>query len=603
MNYGRVKFLLAVFFIGLVALVGRLAYLQIVKGDYYYKISEKNHLRIIVTNPARGKIYDRNGILLAYDEPTFQLYTYPYLVKRGRTVKERMESLYTLEKRLDEILGIKLDPKVRDRLIRGYSTKVILKKRLTDIQVRKFYNNWQKFDGVFLEVVPRRVYTEYARYMPHVLGYVGYPSKEELRNNPDLSPDMLIGKSGVEKMFDKYLRGEHGIKTATVDARGRIVEILMEKQPKRGSDIYLTIDARLQKIAYESFAQSGQKSGAVIMVDPKNYDILVLLSYPIYDIQKFSDGLSKKEWIQLVNNKYKPLFNKAIYGIYPPGSIFKIIVGLAALQEGVITPYQKILSGAEIAIGRWVYRNWDPSGCGRINVMQALEVSCDTFFYQVGIELGAERISYYTKLFGIGERLNPDIEKRKSRVPTPQWKAHYIGEPWYLGDTINYSIGQGFLAITPFDSTKLLVPVLNGGFVVKPRLLKAYFDMEKRRFVETEGEVFRKLDINSFYYTVIKKGLYRVVYGARGTAKLLATAPIKNAGKTGTAQVFRHKKRKVKIDKWELQNHAWFVDFFPYKKPKYVLSVFVEHGIGGSKTAVPITKAIIEKMFQQGIVK
>jgi len=592
MSSDRVKILVGLFILGFVILSARLVYLQIIKGDYYRKISEKNHIRIVVSNPPRGKIYDRNGILLAYDEPTFQLYTYPYLVK---------ENIPQLKYKLESLLGIKPDPKTLEKLEKGYSNKLILKKRLSEEQVKNFINNWYQFKGLFLEVQPRRVYTDYATYMPHLLGYVGYPSQKELQNNPTLTPDMLIGKSGVEKIYDKYLKGEPGVKAVMVDAKGRIVRTLWEKQPTRGNDIYLTVDARVQKIVYEAFKESGQKSGSVIITDPYTYDIIALLSYPVYDIQKFSDGLSRREWEELIKNKYKPLFNKALYGMYPPGSIFKITLALAVLQEGIVSPYQKVHSGAEYSIGKWVYRNWDPKGCGKINIIQALEMSCDTYFYQVGIDLGAEKISYYARLFGLGEKLNPQIEKKTARIPDPEWKAHYIGEPWYLGDTVNYSIGQGFLAITPFDSVKILLPILNGGKVLKPRLLKAYFDMNSRRFVETEVQQVRKLQIKKFFYRVIKKSLYDVVYGERGTAKLLSLSPVKNAGKTGTAQVFRHKKRKEKIEKWYLQNHAWFIDFLPYRKPRYIISVFVEHGIGGSKTAVPITKSIIERLFKKGI--
>ncbi|WP_457625510.1 penicillin-binding protein 2 [Persephonella sp.] len=594
MRLNRVKLLIGIFVLAFAVLGGRLFYLQVIKGDYYRQIAERNHIRIVVSNPPRGKIYDRNGILLAYDEPTFQIYTYPYLVKKR---------IDRIRKNLKEILGIKLTDTAVNKIKKGYSNKVVIKKRVDEKVVRKFIDNWQFFEGLFLEIQPRRVYTEYARYMPHLLGYVGYPSKKELRENPDLMPDTLIGKSGVEKIFDRYLRGEYGARAVMVDARGRIVKTLWEKKPKRGSDIYLTVDARIQKITYDSFKESGQKSGAVIVVDPETYDILALLSYPVYDIQKFSDGLTKEEWKKLIKNRYKPLFNKALNGLYPPGSIFKITVALAALQEGIVYPYQKLFSGSQFQIGKWVYRNWDPRGCGNINVMQALEMSCDTYFYQVGIKLGAEKISFYARLFGLGEKLNPDLENKTARIPDPQWKASYIGEPWYLGDTVNYSIGQGFLAITPFDGTKILVPVVNGGKVLKPKLLKAYFDMEKMKFVELKPEQIRRLNIKKFYYKVIRKGLYKVIYGERGTAKLLSFSPVKNAGKTGTAQVFRHKKRKEKIEKWYLQNHAWFVDFVPYKKPEFVISVFVEHGIGGSKTAVPITKSIIDKMYTEGIIK
>ncbi|WP_457641383.1 penicillin-binding protein 2 [Persephonella sp.] len=592
MKIDRFNFLIIVFLLFFLILAGRLVYLQVLKGIYYRELSEKNHLRLITLNPPRGKIYDRNGILLAYDKPSYNLYVFPYIVKKN---------LPELKRNLKQILNIQIDKKIEERIKKGFARKVVIKKNLSEDKIKLFFNYSYLFDGVFLEVQPKRVYTEYAKYMPHLLGYVGYPSEKDLRENPSLSPDMLVGKQGVEKIYDDFLKGKYGVKAVVVDALGRLKKVLWEIQPKRGNDIYLTIDARLQKIAYESFKQSSQKSGAVIIIDPRNYEILALLSYPIYDIQKFSDGLTKKEWDKLIKNRYKPLFNKALSGIYPPGSIFKIIVGLAALEEGVVSPYQKIHSGGYFEIGKWKYRNWDPSGCGNIDVRQALEMSCDTYFYQIGIDLGASRISYYANLFGLGEKLNPDIERRVSRIPVPEWKMATLGEPWFLGDTVNYSIGQGFLAITPFDGVKIIAPIANGGKVYKPKLLKGYFNMDTKELIETKAELIRNLNVKKDYIKVIKKGLYLVVYGSKGTAKKLADLPVKNAGKTGTAQVFRHKKHKEKIDKWELQNHAWYVSFFPYRKPKFAMSVFVEHGVGGSKTAVPITKYIIKEMYEKGI--
>ncbi len=591
MSIKRVRFLvfllIGIFFI----LLSRLAYLQIIKGEEYRALSTKNHLKILITLPPRGKIYDRNGILLAYDKPVFNLYVYPY------DVKNRVDEL---EYNLKKYLNIDLTKKIRDRIKKGFSQKVTIFKNLTKEQIKNFYAHPLEFEGVYIETRPKRIYTEHTKYIPHIIGYVGYPSKEDLRKNPSLLPDMLIGKQGVEKMYDDYLTGSFGIKAVMVDALGRIKKVLWEKPPIRGKDIYLTIDTKMQKLIYDAFEKSKQKSGAITILDPNNYQILAMLSYPIYDLQKFVKGFSKKEWKELISNKYKPLFNKVIGGLYPPGSIFKIIVAAAALEEGVITPNKKIESKGFIQIGKWKYRNWDLSGCGKINVKRALEMSCDTFFYQVGIELGARNISKYAHLFGLGEKLNPRIERRTSRIPTPEWKKKYIGEPWYLGDTVNYSIGQGFLAITPFDSVKIIAPIANGGYVYKPHLLKAYFDPTLNRYIEIKPELIRKLNIKKEFINTVKKGLYLVVYGSRATAKDLRDAPVKNAGKTGTAQVYRHVDHQHKTDKWELQNHAWFVDFAPYKNPKFVISVFVEHGIGGSKTAVPITKDIIEKFYEAG---
>ncbi len=591
-----VFFLISIF----IVLIGRLTYLQIYKGEEYRAISTKNHLRILITIPPRGKIYDRNGILLAYDKPVFNLYAYPYDVKKHVKPKDIDSYLDQLDSKLYRYLNINLSKEVKEKLKRGYSRKVIIYRNLSEKQVQSFYAHFIDFEGLYIEVRPKRIYTKHTKYIPHIIGYVGYPSKKDLKENPSLLPDMFIGKQGVEKMYDDYLTGSFGIKAVMVDALGRIKKVLWEKPPVRGKDIYLTIDVKLQQLVYEAFEKSGQKSGAVILMDPNTYQILSLLSYPIYDSQKFVKGFTKKEWQELIQNKYKPLFNKALGGLYPPGSIFKIIVAAAALQEGVIKPNTRIESKGFIKIGKWIYRNWDLGGCGKIDVKRALEMSCDTFFYQVGIELGSQNISKYAHMFGLGEKLNPRIEKRTSRIPTEEWKRRVIGEPWYLGDTVNYSIGQGFLAITPFDSVKIIAPIANGGYVYKPHLLKAYFDPVLNKVIEIKPELIRKLDIKKEFINTIKKGLYLVVYGRRATAKDMRDAPVKNAGKTGTAQVYRHVDHKSKTDKWELQNHAWFVDFAPYKHPKYVISVFVEHGIGGSKTAVPITKDIINKLYEAG---
>ncbi len=587
---------LATFFVSFaLILIGRLYYLQVEKGDYYRKLAEQNFLRIETINPSRGKIYDRNGVLLAYDVPYYELYVVPAMIKK--------DELPLLKANLEKFLGIKVDDKKLELIKNKKYRKIVIKGKLSDEDLKKYYNYANLLRGVFIDVVPRRKYTEFANYMPHVLGYVGYPSKKELEDNPSLKSDMLIGKTGVEKIYNDLLRGEYGERAVITDAKGRIKKVLWEKPPKEGKDIYLTIDVRHQKIAYEAFKNSGQKSGAVFIVNPQTYEIYSILSYPTFNLQKFSDGLSAKEWKKLIRNKYKPLFNKALNGLYPPGSIYKIIVSTAALEEGVITPYTKIYSGWAYRIGKWIYRNWNPAGCGKINVVQALEQSCDTFFYQVGIKLGVDRIVDYTYLFGIGEKLNPKIETKVSRVPTPDWKLRILGEPWFYGDTVNLSIGQGFLAITPFDSVKIVVPVVNGGKLLKPRLLKAYYDKDKKEFIETKTEVIKNLGISSLTRSTVKKGMYMVVYGKRGTAKIMRKAPVKNAGKTGTAQVYRKKSfKKKKEEKWELKNHAWFVDFFPYKHPKFVISTFVEHGGGGSKAAAPITKEIIEKLYEKGLI-
>jgi len=590
----RLIVILAFFIIFSIVIIGRLAYLQIYKGEYFKELSDRNYIKIFVTNPPRGRIFDRNGVLLAYDIPTFNLVAFPYIVKQN-------EDINRLSIRLKKILGIDIDEKTKEIIEKNIYQKVVIKKMLTEEQIQKFYNYSYLFKGFYIDVVPRRKYTEYANYLSHIIGYVGYPTKKDLEEDKRLSPDMLVGKTGVEKIYDKYLRGKAGIKAVLVDAFGRQKEVLWEIEPEKGNDIYLTIDMRMQKIAYDVIKMHNKESAAVVILNPSNFDILTILSYPTYDLQKFNDGYTQEEWKALHEDKYKPLFNKALNGLYPPGSIFKPLVGIAAINENVITSATRISSGAEFSIGSYTYRNWDPRGCGYINLAQALEMSCDTFFYQVGLKLGVDNIHKYAKLFGIGEKLNPDIEQKVSVIPNREWKRKHLKQGWYHGDTVNLSIGQGFVNMTPFDAVKIPAVIANGGYVYKPNLLKGYFDTKQQKIIHIQPELIRKIKIKKDALDAVRYGMYLVVYGGYGTAGVCREAGVVNAGKTGTAQVYRYLERHKKHSKWELRDHAWFIDFAPYDNPKIAMVVFIEHGESGGKVAAPIAKDILKLMKIQGM--
>lgn len=596
LKFSRLTFLIILMTIFYTIILGRLFYLQITKGQYYREISNKNYIKIFYSNPPRGKIYDRNGVLLAYDIPTYNLIALPSIIKNNYSMDEVKENL-------KKHLNIDLEQNIYEIIKNNKYPTVVVKKNLTIKDVENFYNYSYLFNGFYLEVVPKRMYTEEANYLSHIVGYVGYPEKRELEKNSNLSPNMLVGKTGIEKIFDSILRGESGQKAVLVDAFGRQKKVLWEKDPKKGNDIYLSIDIRIQKIVYESFKNAGVQSGAVVLVDPNTYEILAILSYPTYNLQKFYEGFSNEEWAELTRNKYKPLMNKVFLGRYPPGSIYKPIVGLVALEQGVISPDTRIASGSDFRIGKWVYRNWDKRGCGFINISQALEMSCDTFFYQVGLKLGVDNIVKYTKLFGIGEKLNSDLEVKEAIVPNREWKRKVLKQGWFHGDTVNLSIGQGYLSITPFDATKIIVPIANGGKVLKPNILRAYFDNKSQKLVHIKPTLIRKIKIKPWNLDAIRYGMYLVVYGPQGTAKSLKTVPVLNAGKTGTAQVYSYMTRQKKHSKWELRDHAWFIDFAPYNNPKIAGVVFVEHGESGGKVAAPVMANILNNIFKQKIIE
>ncbi len=594
MKFNRFYFLILIIVSVYLILFGRLFYLQIIKGEYYREISDRNYIKIFYSNPPRGKIYDRNGVLLAYDVPTFDLIAFPYIVKENY----KMEDLKQI---LKSMFNIQLDTKNEEIIRKNLLPKITLKKNLSQKDVENFYSYNYLLKGFYLDVVPKRVYTPEANYLPHIIGYVGFPTKEEVEKNPEITLNTLVGKTGVEKIYDSLLRGKAGQKAVLVDAFGRQKKVLWEKDPEKGNDIYLSIDIRLQKIVYEAFKSAGHKSGAVVLVDPNNYQILAALSYPTYDLQKFYEGFTPQEWKSLTEDKYKPLLDKVFNGRYPPGSIYKPLVSIAALEEGVITPETRILSGPEFRIGDYKYRNWNKAGCGYINVAQALEMSCDTFYYQVGLKLGVDDIYRYTKLFGIGEKLNPDIEKKVAIVPNREWKKKVLKQSWFHGDTVNLSIGQGYLSIPPFDATKILVPIANGGKVLKPQILKGYYDNKKQMFIHINPEVIRTIKIKKWNLDTVKYGMYLVVYGPQGTAKSLKTVPVRNAGKTGTAQVYTYLTRQKKHSKWELRDHAWFIDFAPYENPQVAGVVFIEHGESGGGVAAPLMAYILKRSFKEGV--
>jgi penicillin-binding protein 2 len=595
-KFNRLTFLIFILAAFYFALIGRLFYLQIIKGEYYREISDRNYIKIFYSNPPRGKIYDRNGVLLAYDVPTYSLIAFPYIVKKNYSMQE-------LKENLKNYLNIELDEKTLNIIEKNLYPSVVIKKDLTQNDIENFYNYNHLFNGFYLEVVPKRVYTEEANYLAHIIGYVGYPSEKELKENPDLSPNILVGKAGVEKIYDSLLRGESGQKAVLVDAFGRQKKVLWEKDPRKGNDIYLSIDIRIQKIAFEAFNSSKHPSGAVVLVDPNTYEILALLSYPTYNLQKFYEGFSQEEWKELTENKYKPLMNKVFLGKYPPGSIYKPLVSIAALEEGAITPETRISSGSEFRIGKWVYRNWNKRGCGFVNVSEALETSCDTFFYQVGLKLGVENIVKYSKLFGLGEKLNQDLEVKVATIPSREWKRKVLKQNWFHGDTVNLSIGQGYITITPFDATKIVVPIANGGYVLKPHILKAYFDTKSQKLVHTNSEVIGKINIRKWNLDAVRYGMYLVVYGPSGTAKALKRVPVLNAGKTGTAQVYSYDTRKKRHHAWDFRDHAWFIDYAPYNKPKIVGVVFIEHGESGGKVAAPLMAYILKRIFKEKIIE
>ncbi len=561
--------------VGLILLIClRLWQLQLLEGNKYKKLSEDNRLRILKTPAARGIIFDRNGVPLVKNIPFFSV----SIVFDSRNYPD-VEALSTLlnmdRKELQQKLDRHNSPFIPVKLKQGLNFKEIAL-----IESRK-----SDFPGIFIETDVSREYLT-GRVASHIIGYLGKINPSQL-DDPDLRhlpAEAFTGQWGAEMLFDKELRGFSGQRIIEVDAMGRELKMFQEKSPIRGKDLKMSIDINVQKAAEEAF---GGKNGALVAIKPDSGEILALVSLPSFDPNAFSRGISSKEWNSLMTDRKKPMLNRAIQSQYPPGSIFKLITAIAALEEGVIDPNTKINCTGALHYGRWSFGCWKKGGHGAVDMHRAIVESCDVYFYELGKRLGIDRIHKYALLFGLGSETGIEfmpVKERKGLIPNVQWKKEKINQPWYLGDTFISAIGQGFVSITPIQAAMMTATFANGGYVYKPVLTVG------------NNEPIRKINLKPETIRIIREAFSGVVNEPNGTAHSSRSSIIKIAGKTGTAQVVG-KGKKATGEK--AQDHAWFIAYAPDDEPEIAVSVFVEHGGSGGAVAAPIAKKVIEAYFKK----
>jgi len=546
----------------------RLWQLQVLDGDSYKRLSEENRLRIVRTPAPRGIIYDRFGTPLVENIPTFSVSLSPDTLTGINT--EALSSLLGIDKKnLEEII---------DRTDNSPFVPIKLKQGISADQVARIEAHRSDFPGLFVETEVGRQYP-FGKVGAHIIGYLGRITTAQL-NNPGLKnfpPDMLIGQWGVEALFDDQLRGLPGERIIEIDALGRELRMIQQRQAVKGKDIELSIDIGIQKAVDDAF---GSKAGAFVAVEPASGEILALESLPSFDPNIFTRGLTSLEWQTLVEDKKKPMLNRALQSQYPPGSTFKIITAIAALQEGVISPDTKIFCKGGITYGKWNFGCWRKGGHGLVDFHKAVVESCDVYFYELGKRLGIEKIYSYATALGLGKETGIKLVKeKKGLIPNALWKRENRGLPWYLGDTFISAIGQGFVSATPIQMAMMTATISNGGHIYTPSLIK------NTRF--PSGNI----DFKPETIKLLKEALFGVVNEPDGTAKGAHSSLITVAGKTGTAQV-AGKRKGVVTEK--LMDHAWFVSFAPVYNPEIAVAVFVEHGGGGGAVAAPIAKKAIE---------
>jgi penicillin-binding protein 2 len=572
-------------------LVLRLWYLQIIRGSLYGDLSKNNRIRLVRVKSPRGIIYDRNNIPLVTNRPAFDACLVLEDIQGGlEDILIRLGKLLNLEVgRLKSLINQNRRPFL----------PVTLKRDLSFEEVAQLEEHKIELSGMLVQVEPARSYP-FGQLAAHLLGYVGEISEQQL-GDPRYQKFKLgdfIGQSGIEKVFNSILAGNDGGKQVEVNAQGRELRVLGEQEPEPGLNLVLTIDSRLQLVAEKLLED---KTGALVALDPRNGKVLCLVSRPAFDPNKFAIGISQAEWNKILADLNDPLQNRVIQSQYPPGSVFKIVVATAALEEGVIDEDTTLSCNGVFHLGRWSYDCWKWGGHGQLNLHQALVHSCNVFFYQLGNQLGIENIARWAHIMGLGRATGIALPNEKiGLVPTPQWKLKSIGEKWQPGETITISIGQGYLSVTPIQLANLVSAVANGGILYKPWIVDRILTSSGQAKRIYHPEVLAKLPASASTLQAVRRGLYGVV-NEQGTGARAYVAGLDIAGKTGTAQVVR----KEAVDKTdqqevpvELKDHAWFVAFAPVNDAEIALAILVEHGGQGGSACAPIARELIKEYFK-----
>lgn len=586
----RLAVILAGMGVILAILVMRLWYLQIIQGSYYEEVAKGNRIRVLPLGAPRGIIFDRNGEILAFNRPSFD-------------IQLILEDTPDLPRTLDNLALVtnstvsQLWDTVNANLSRPKFRPILL---LTDVgrKTADLIDTYQEdLPGITVAIDPKRLYPT-AFVSSHVLGYVGVINEDQLSGLAlsRLRSGRIVGQAGIELIQNDALIGTDGGMQVEVDHVGRVLKVLSRPvNPAPGMDIHLTIDLRLQR--YVHSLMSGYK-GVIIVSKTRTGEILALISYPNYDPNLFVGGIKTAAWNELVQGEKRPLINKAVQGQYPPGSIFKMVLAAAALDTGAIDETTTLNCPGYIRLNREIRYCWKRSGHGDVNLQQAIAQSCNVFFYQLGLMLGVDTIRQYALMFGFGQPTGVELESEKSGlIPSRAWKEQTLGEKWYDGETLPVAIGQGFVSVTPIQLSSYIGAIANGGLWVRPTILRRIVTPDGREVLSERDlpRATRLLPLPVEFFDIIRNGLVQAVNG-KGTARRARSRMFTVAGKTGTSQVVGRKfarNAEGELDE-SLLPHSLFVGYAPAEDPYITVMVLVEHGESGGRVAAPIAKKILE---------
>lgn len=587
----RLNLIFIIIAIVMITLLVRVYYLSIKSNTYYEELSKRNYIKKVYNVPNRGIIKDRHGRALAMNNLGFSINIEPHL--RSYKNKEKLQKLISLiNKHFPEFSEEKLlkDYKKFDSSYNHDFVKVV--KFIPYEDFFEKYTLFNSLDSIKIQPEVKRIYP-YGKNGSHIIGYVGNASKLDIQGNEFSKHSGIIGKSGLEKFYDEKLQGELGYKEIKVNALNKEVEVLKEVEASTDNDIHISIDIELQKYVQKIFKG---KSGAVIVMDANTGELLTAGSYPEFDNNIFVDGISVKDWNAMRNDFNHPFTNKLINGKYPPGSIIKMGVALSFLENGV-KPNYTVLSTGAVKIGKRNFRGWKLGGHGKVGFVKAIRVSSDEFFYEGSLRVGINKISQTLAKYGIGEKTGVDLpNEHYGTNPNKAWKQKKHKQPWYIGETVITAIGQGEMLVTPMQMARYTA-FLATGKLPQPNFSKLNYEEPKQ------------IEYNKKHMQMMRKGMYEVMNHEKGTAtNYTKLSKVKIAGKTGTAQVISiPQSEKVRMKESELKyyhrSHAWLTTYGPYKNPKYVVTVLVEHGGHGGSAAGKIVSQIYNKLQELDYIK
>ena len=568
----------------------RLWYLQIAQGEHYNQKSKDNRIRTRRIRALRGIITDRTGKILADNSLAFNLQMVPENIDQ---IEEVADLLAAQINNLEAVTIVRLYQKTSSS---AHHQPITLKKNLSPNELARVEARKFELPGIFIETEPIREYP-YDEIASHIIGYLGFINDRELElpAYKSYARDDLVGRTGIEARYQEHLRGLDGQRQVVVNARGRELSSFTVQTAQSGKDLALTIDVDLQQHA---FGLMGTEVGSLVAINPKNGEILALVSTPSFSNNLFSTRISAKDWQKINSDPLHPLQNRSIQGRYPPGSIIKPLIAAVALTNRAITPQTTFTCNGGMNLGNTRFRCWNRYGHGKVDLDRAIKESCDVYFYNLATKIPIDSIAAYGARFGLGRLSGIELPgEKRGLLPSSSWKLKNVHDQWYTGDTISVCIGQGYLTMTPLQVAAMYAVFANGGTYYPPHLVKR-FNPSNRLDISTKFDCTR-IEISDHHMQAIRKALWQVVNDKRGTAfrSRITTKGWEMAGKTGTAQVVKQNLEDLKGPKdtpWRFRDHAWFAAFAPYNDPKIAIAVLVEHGGHGGSTAAPIARQAIE---------